>query len=477
MIESTDIQVSQNICNNDKAFEPLLTFCKDKKVHYYKDIEDAKILYENAKFYYIAGQLSGALVSFSCASVLLNSIIRSMESLISEDVENIKKIANNILQCCLQAVMTLQPQVGSSNKSNDDDDEKEKQWEKICVKIKPLVFPKGSSDCLFFSGVAGLTKEKKMFKTSLIYPLIYPKLYPKASKGILLYGPPGTGKTYIVKAAVNELQKSDPTVGVVFFAPSPADLKGKYVGETEKKIEEIFTCASMAACESELGCPSGKKYQAIIFMDEFDAIAPDRSDDPTGLAVNSVNTLLQMMDGIKSKPNVAVIAATNFPWKLDSAILRRFTTQILLDLPNSFDIKKLLDIEIKKIVEFSEQKKFSWCQTQKTTMEKEQNTGPHCDFECEEKTYQDLSTLPPYNKFDIDYYTDKDFISGIVNYLAQQNFSNSDISRFMLASQTNSGELAVKGNLFYKASLFEDFTHDIYISCLTKPKDKEFGSD
>jgi SpoVK/Ycf46/Vps4 family AAA+-type ATPase len=73
---------------------------------------------------------------------------------------------------------------------------------------------------------------------------------------------------------------------------------------------QIFTCASRAACESELGCPEKKKYQAIIFMDEFDAIGPDRSDDPTGLAANSVNTLLQMMDGIKSKPNVAVIAAT-----------------------------------------------------------------------------------------------------------------------------------------------------------------------
>lgn len=463
MTQSPQQNNNSNDCNNEDAFAELLS------KYNHPDVIDAKTLFDNAKFYYLAGQLSGALVSFSCASVLLNSIVRAIGT-----ESDLLPRAENLLQCCLQAVNVLQPQVMSSSKPKKDDEENQ-DWAKICTKIKPLVFSKGSADCLFFSGVAGLNKEKKLFKTSLIFPLTYPNLYPKASKGILLYGPPGTGKTYIVKAAVNELQKSDPSVGVVFFSPSPADLKGKYVGETEKKIEEIFTCASRAACESELGCTNKKKYQAIIFMDEFDAIGPDRSDDPTGLAANSVNTLLQMMDGIKSKPNVAVIAATNFPWKLDSAILRRFTTQILIDLPNSNDIKQLLNIEIKKMVEFKGDKKFSWCESQRQMVEKEKETGPLCDFECEEKIPVDLSTIAPYNSVEIDYYTDKEYIDGLVNYMATNNFSNSDVARFMLAAQTNSGELAVKSNIFYKASLLQDFTHDVYISSLTKEKNSTTG--
>jgi len=462
---------NSNVCQNDDAFATLIKFCQSNPdAPYCKDVTDAKTLYDNAKFYYLAGQLTGALVSFSCTSVLLNSIIRS----IGDTNDQVKNNANNLLQCCLQAVNVLQSQVGSSSKAKNDDEDTQ-DWAKICTKIKPLVFAKNSSDCLFFSGIAGLKKEQKLFKTSLIFPLIYPNLYPKASKGILLYGPPGTGKTYIVKAAVNELQKSDPTVGVLFFSPSPGDLKGKYVGETEKRIEEIFTCASRAACESEMGCGVGKKYQAIIFMDEFDAIGPDRSDDPTGLAANSVNTLLQMMDGIKSKQNVAVIAATNYPWKLDSAILRRFTTQILIDLPNSSDIKQLLNIEVKKMVEFKEEKKFSWCESQQQITEKETATGPSCDFECEEKIPVDLTTIPPYNSVNIDYYSDKEYVDGLVNFMASNNFSNSDVARFMLAAQTNSGELAVKGNIFYKASMLEDHTHDVYISSLTKPKNSSKG--
>ena len=110
-----------------------------------------------------------------------------------------------------------------------------------------------------------------------------------------------------------------------------------------EKIEEWFTCASKAACDSQLTCGGKKQFISVMFMDEFDAIAQDRNTDKSGLAANSVNTLLQMMDGIDSKKNITVIAATNFPWYLDAAILRRFDTQILVDLPNEGDILELLN--------------------------------------------------------------------------------------------------------------------------------------
>ena len=313
------------------------------------NINEAKLLHSNGKFYYATNEYVGALVSYSCSAVLLNSIIRAIPDNTSTN-KALFDNANELLNCCLRAVQTLQEKTKSSKPKDDADNSKD--WGKICTNLQPLIFSKGSSDCLFFSGVAGLRKEKELFRTSLIFPLMYPNLYPKSSKGILIYGPPGTGKTFIVKAAVNELQKTDKNVAVLFFAPSPGDLKGKYVGETEKKIEEWFTCASKAACDSQLDCNNNKKYISLIFMDEFDAIAQDRNTDTTGLAANSVNTLLQMMDGIKSKPNVTIVAATNYPWNLDSAILRRFDTQILIDLPDNSDLLEVLNIEMRKAIKF-----------------------------------------------------------------------------------------------------------------------------
>ena len=349
------MNVTENLCDN--GLTVLVQQCNANPIvlqngTFCNDLTEADTLYKNAKFYYSTNEYQGALVSYSCTAVLLNSLVRQLSlpanSAIPENAAKKTEI-NNILNCCLQAVEVLFEKTKKLKKGNDDDED-DKDWGKICTKIQPLVFSKGSANCLFFSDVAGLYEEKKTFESSLIYPLMYPNLYPKRSKGILLYGPPGTGKTYIVKAAVNELQQiGGKSVGVLFFAPSPGDLKGKYVGETEKRIEEIFTCASRAACNHELDCKNGKKYISIIFMDEADAIAPDRDVDPTGLAANSVNTLLQMMDGINSKPNVAVIAATNFPWKLDNAILRRFDTQILVDIPKESDILELLNFEMRQI--------------------------------------------------------------------------------------------------------------------------------
>ena len=427
-------------------------------------LEEIKILYGNAKFYYSTNEFSGALVSYSCAAVLLNAMLRELSpantnttpvpALSSETVSDtesntsvavvqndttqvatvspassqgvsrtssntpdvvepndMKKTLTETLQCCLTAVEILQKKVGSSRADGEKDEKKD--WEKICTKLQPLVFSKGSSNCLFFSGVAGMKREKQLFKTSLVFPLMYPRLYPKASKGILIYGPPGTGKTYIVKAAVNELQKTDPNIGILFFTPSPGDLKGKYVGQTEKKIEEWFTCASKAACDSQLTCGGKKQFISVMFMDEFDAIAPDRNADKTGLAGNSVNTLLQMMDGINSKQNVTVIAATNFPWYLDAAILRRFDTQILVDLPNEGDILELLNLEMKQIVKFRENKpKNAYCESEtekyKKNNEIEIDSKPNvvCEHECVDEPPKDLTVSYPYNQMRYDFYDD-----------------------------------------------------------------------
>jgi SpoVK/Ycf46/Vps4 family AAA+-type ATPase len=462
--EKPVVEQNKTFCDGD-VFQKLITASPHDN-----NLKEAQILYNNAKFYYACGQSVGALVSYSCAAVLLNVIIHGNPP--HEDIEDpVLKLMN----CCLSAVKDLQGKVNvSSSSSKKDDDEDEKNWKQICVKYKPLMFKKGSSDCIFFDDVAGLAKEKKIMEYSLVYPLIYPNLYPKASRGILIYGPPGTGKTFLVKAAVNYLQVKDTSVGVLFFAPSPGDLKGKYVGETEKRIEEVFTCASRAACNYESECK--KKYISIIFMDEMDAIGPNRDTDTTGLAVNSVNTLLQMMDGVKSFPNVAVVGATNYPWNLDAAILRRFDTQVLIDLPEENDIKQLLDTEINRMINLdSDKSDFNYC----LSVEQKEKSGSIdktaesviCRLECEQKAKQELKTLPPYNQLSIEYYNESKkggLVAGIVNRLKQSNFSNSDVNRLLKSAATNAGELAVKANLFYSTSLVDDRTRDKYISCLTK---------
>ena len=526
---------TMNECNKNE-FQNLTKYLADKDKEQpvlCEDITQAIHLYNNAKFYLQAAELQGALVSYSCAAILLDSIRRnlqrrfkvkenlqkplarapssesgfpseeqyessqdtSMESLSSASQGESQLIVNKkadegtplsdcekMLNCSLNAVEDLQKKVKSlGGSSNKKEDEEEKDWDKICVKHNPLTFQKGSENCLFFSDVIGLKNEKKMIESSLIYPLVYPNLYPKSSKGILIYGPPGTGKTYIVKAAVNELQSTDPTVGVLFFAPSPGDLKGKYVGETEKRIEEVFHCASDAACRYETkDCvETKKKYISIIFMDEMDAIGPNRDRDTTGLAANSVNTLLQMMDGINSFQNVCVVAATNYPWNLDDAILRRFDTQVLVDVPTENDLYNLMNYEMKNYIKLEADKtKFSYCDGKKND-KKGEKKKTLCELECERKVVKDLYSVAPYNKIIIDFFEEikgkNNIISEITGKIAKLNFSNSDLSRLMKAAGTNAGELAIKSNLFYSTKIIDDYNTNKFISCLARLRDERRG--
>ena len=497
------IKISQNSVRDNKIIQKggnihaqeLLDILEDKfKGILGDEINESQILYQNAKYYYSAGEYSGALVSFACASVLLNTIMRRLnveknnatdlgEKAVLDDT--ITK-TENVLNCCLISVEELQTIVKNNTSSGKkDDDDKPKEWEKICVKIQPLVFKKGSSNCIFYDDVIGLESQKDQIEHSFVFPLLYPNLYPKVSKGILIYGPPGTGKTLIVKAAVNQLQSRSSDVGVLYFTPSPGDLKGKYVGETEKKIEEWFMCASQKACDQERDC-NGKKFISIIFMDEIDSIARDRSQDSSGLAANSVNTLLQMMDGINSKENVAVIGATNYPWDLDSAILRRFDTQILIGLPEREDKKKLLDYEVNRYLDIK-LKISTVCDKPKIADVSEQlnnDNADKCGIQCERVKEAPHINDPFIKQFSIDYYTDLEKetdptklsrVGGIINTLEEKNFTNSDISRFVKTAARRSGELAIKCNIFYNTSIVGDTSEnneDRYMSSLTRIKDE-----
>ena len=274
-----------------------------------------------------------------------------------EDIQNdintaIQKILGHIrpLQEQLKRVKT-QRGTSSSGTSGAKDDKEEIS----CTDIKAE-----AQTTETFDDVSGQEVAKQQLRDSILNPLLYPRLYPNLSKGILFYGPPGTGKTLMGKAFSNELQiaadKSGTDVRILFYTPKGSDLKGKYLGESEKKIAAYFKCASQAAsdCKSKLfnkntEQKSDKKESQVIsvlFIDEIEAIAGNRDNDESGIMTTTVNALLQEMDGVNSYSNVIVMGATNYPWKLDEAILRRFDTKIYIKLPSAQDIATQIKTEI-----------------------------------------------------------------------------------------------------------------------------------
>jgi hypothetical protein len=193
-----------------------------------------------------------------------------------------------------------------------------------------------------------------------------------------------------------------------------------------------------------------------------------------------------MMDGINSKSNVAVIAATNYPWNLDGAILRRFDTQILIDLPSPFDIAELLNIEMKKMIKFKELKdKNIFCNSElekqnKLTdvTNKTNNSSLICDTSCVEEPPTDLTTTKPYNQLIFDYFQDiknkGGFVDGLIDKLYTEKFSNSDIARLLKASATYTGQLCIAANLFYSVQLLGDYSGtEYFISCITEMKNQD----
>ncbi len=184
--------------------------------------------------------------------------------------------------------------------------------------------------------IADLEEAKKALEEAIIIPLKYPELFKGAPtwKGILLFGPPGCGKTLLAKAAATECNAT-------FFNVSVADIMVKWVGESEQRIKVLFELAR-------------ERQPSIIFLDEIDALGLERTGTESAVSVRVLGQLLQMMDGLMSRPEdrVVVLAATNRPWVLDSALLRRFDKRIFVPLPDKEVRKKIFEITIRKIPNF-----------------------------------------------------------------------------------------------------------------------------
>jgi SpoVK/Ycf46/Vps4 family AAA+-type ATPase len=330
----------------------------------------------------------------------------------------------------------------------------------------------------FFDDLSGLSIQKKNIEDGFINPLIYPNLYPSIAKGMLFYGPPGTGKTLIAKAAVNELQTKSDKIRVLFYNPTGASLKGKYVGETEKNIIKYFKCANEDAENLENQYPD-VKYISIIFLDEVESIAGNRSCDQSGIMTNSVNTLLQMIDGIDSPPKVSVIAATNYPWKLDSAILRRFTKRIFLDLPDAETIIGIILSEIDKHFKLDKSKfinnkttAISATAITKSSNKVRKQRGVYSDFclkiEKPEKTHIYDSDL--YKNWMKNFKIDE--IKAFAMELYRNKYSASDVSNLCKEAFIGVANRAISNNVFYLVNDVPNIDQ-LYVSSLCFDDDRE----
>ncbi len=171
-----------------------------------------------------------------------------------------------------------------------------------------------------YEDIGGLGRELEMVREMIELPLRHPEIFERLGieppKGVLLYGPPGTGKTLIAKAVATE-------VDAHFITLSGPEIMSKYYGESEGKLREVFE-------EAQENAPT------ILFIDEIDSIAPKREDTKGEVERRVVAQLLSLMDGLKARGQVIVIAATNIPDAIDPALRRggRFDREIEIGIPD-----------------------------------------------------------------------------------------------------------------------------------------------
>ncbi|ESW15497.2 hypothetical protein PHAVU_007G076300 [Phaseolus vulgaris] len=227
-----------------------------------------------------------------------------------------------------------------SNDSNKDvppDNEYEKRMRADVVPAKEIG--------VRFEDIGALDDIKEILQDEVLLPLRRPDLFNggllKPYKGILLFGPPGTGKTMLAKAIANEAEAS-------FINVSISTITSKWFGEDEKNVRALFSLAAKVA-------------PTIIFIDEVDSMLGQRTKCGEHEAIRKIkNEFMVHWDGLLSKPSnrILVLAATNRPYDLDEAIIRRFERRIMVGIPSAENremiLKTLLAKEKYENVDFKE---------------------------------------------------------------------------------------------------------------------------
>ena len=193
----------------------------------------------------------------------------------------------------------------------------------------------GSGTNIYYEDIGGLKEEIEKIREMVEFPMKHPDIFQRlgisAPKGVLMTGPPGTGKTLLAKAVATE---TDAT----FISIAGPEIMSKYHGGSEENLRKKFE-------EAEKNTP------AIIFIDEIDAIAPKRGESHDQAEKRVTTQLLTLMDGLKSRGQVVVMAATNRPEDLDEAIRRpgRFDRELRINPPTEDGRKEILQIHTRNM--------------------------------------------------------------------------------------------------------------------------------
>ena len=186
-----------------------------------------------------------------------------------------------------------------------------------------------------YEDIGGLKDEIKKIREMVELPLKHPEIFERLGieppKGVLLHGPPGTGKTLLAKAVANESDSH-------FILINGPEIMSKYYGESEQNLRKKFE-------EAEKNAPS------IIFIDEIDSLAPRREESKGEVERRVVAQLLALMDGLKSRGKVVVIAATNIVNSLDPALRRpgRFDRELIIGVPGKEGRLEILKIHTRNM--------------------------------------------------------------------------------------------------------------------------------
>ena len=185
-------------------------------------------------------------------------------------------------------------------------------------------------DIVTYDDLGGLEREivkiREMIELPLTHPEIFDRLGMTPPKGVLLHGPPGCGKTLLARAVAHEAEAA-------FIYVSGPEIIQKFYGESEARLRKIFEDA-------------GRRAPCIIFFDEIDSLAPKRERVEGEVEKRVVAQLLSLMDGLKSRGDVIVMAATNRPNSIDPALRRpgRFDREIVIGIPNAEARREILEI-------------------------------------------------------------------------------------------------------------------------------------
>mmetsp|Transcript_46652 Transcript_46652/g.73030 ORF Transcript_46652/g.73030 Transcript_46652/m.73030 type:complete len:286 (-) Transcript_46652:87-944(-) len=181
----------------------------------------------------------------------------------------------------------------------------------------------------------GLQDVKQRLHELVILPFTRPDLFSRGKllrppRGVLLYGPPGTGKTMLAKAIAKQTK-------AVFLTLSMSSIQDKWFGESQKLVRAVWELA-------------WKIQPTIIFIDEIDAFLRERKDNEHETTANMKSEFMALWDGLSTDPTaqVVVIGATNRPWAIDKAILRRMPRAFCIDIPGPEQREAILQSILKE---------------------------------------------------------------------------------------------------------------------------------